>query len=225
VGVADREHPCKSVRESVTVRHFADSLYRFQFPSVISRSGNPIGPTCEGGTSEEGRSVGESVAAIHSIAMFASIFGLNTGFTDYDNGSLWELDNAGTSSTHKDNNDRLDCYNPNASFGTSPGDFATYDYGSSVRQAFWESVHGINCFVSAGQPCVTINSGSNKVLDAKKAVYDAMQTTGLSGTQRVLVANLLSYYYYFVSQAAWNDRWWIFNHHNLVGPNPSYSPC
>ena len=26
-------------------------------------------------------------------------------------------------------------------------------------------------------------------------VYDAMQTTGLSGTQRVLVANLLSYYY------------------------------
>ena len=93
--------------------------------------------------------------------------------------------------------------------------------GNAFLQAFWESSHDRSCFNS---PCYDMQ-GSAGLEETIRAFYYAIFTLPPAPTHVQLSANFLTYYCNFVGQNEWNDRWWLFNHHALVGPKSGYSAC
>lgn len=200
---------------------------------------NAISGTCDPNTSEEGWSLSEAIAPLYSMMMFLQEFGSATAYTDYDGisnilGSLGGT--VGEAVVHQDDNSvvchaphnacggSLPCktWAPNASPPWESSCDSVYRYAVPLLQAYWESAHAKNCDGPA--PCWDMNDGAG-VPQARWALFYAMKNTSASGTHWDFTANFLTYYYYDVGSTPWNNRWWVFNHHRLVGPDYGYSPC
>lgn len=208
----------------------------------------PHPPPCDPNTSEEAESLGETIAALYSMMMMLQEFSGSFAFTDYDaiNGTLNGLgQNAFEAFVHTDDDDVV-CHAPHNP-GGGPAPWKTwhpgpspnpwdqmcddptwspgkYRYGVPLLQAYWESAHGRDCDGNPGDACQIFTDIATPI-HAKWALFYAMKVTPQAGTYRDFVANFLSYYFYDVHQDSWNNRWWVFNHHRLVGPPPLYSPC
>jgi hypothetical protein len=179
----------------------------------------------------EQQSLEETTAEMYSMFTFMWTYGINTTLTDYNahgtvpnpaaTGFIHGFGVAAQNPTvHMDNNVNLQCYDTrNNACNTAP---APYNFGMALVQGYWESAHGVNC--GSGGACVTLNDGSTND-HAGNALAYAMWATPLDQNFVTFVANFLQYYWDHVGQTAWNNRWWIFNHHRLVGPNYGYSPC
>jgi hypothetical protein len=99
-----------------------------------------------------------------------------------------------------------------------------YTYAWPLLQAYWESVHGRNCNVAPGQACGVFNDGAGAD-EARWAFFYAMKNSNLSAGYWTFVANFLTYYYYSVGLTQWSNRWWVFNHHRLVGTQYAGVSC
>ena len=186
-----------------------------------------------GSNCNETASLAEEIAAMFAMSVFMYDWGITSGFTGYYGhtepgwgwdpttlGSLQGLGqpNADLALVHLDNNAQLSCYDTR----TSPAcGIAMYNWGVSLLQAYWEAAHAVNC---GGGICGYLNDGSSYI-DARNALAYAIKNTGLSQGYIPFVANFLCYYYYVIGSPVWDNRWWIFNHHRLIGPNYGYSPC
>ena len=198
--------------------HFVD--YKYRLPGA-PRWANPIVGTCQVGTAEEGPSVSETFAGLLGVSAMISNFNITTAFTDL-NGDRSNLHSLGGNAGPHEHNNLLSCYKQTSdcSYGN------THHFGAAMEQSVWESVHSVNCFVNQGTPCTNITQvPSNPVLAARKAIQYTVSVSPSSATLVTASGAFLDYYYYFVSNGSWTDRWWIFNHHNLVGPAYGYSPC
>jgi hypothetical protein len=180
-----------------------------------------LASTCESG------SVEENSAAMFAMTAIMWQYGITANFTDYDGhpsiftgaaqGALDELGHP-TARVHLNNNAQIACYNapPQPCAGTST---SLYTFGEPMIQAFWEAAHSVNC---GSGTCVGLGDGSIH-WDSGAALAYAMFATPAGNDFVQFTANFLAYYYYNVGFTAWNNRWWIFNHHRLVGPNYGYT--
>lgn len=228
-----------------TIFHESGHAVDWKYRAATGRTGK-VGTYCDPGTSEEGTSLGEAIGTLYTMMMYLQEYGTSAGFTNYD-----AISNAfvglGTSFAeavvHNDDDD-LVCHAPHNTCGgvnpcktwrpnnspaglptecsTSPPNYAVYRYAAPLLQAFWESAHGVNC--DGPSPCYTMGDGAG-VDESRWALFYAMKHTGYNQTYWDFVANFLTYYYYDVDETAWNNRWWVFNHHRLVGDDLGYSPC
>jgi hypothetical protein len=150
-------------------------------------------------------------------------WGLDTAFTDLDGDLNW---GALTAFTAHRSASSLQCYADPAGHRCDdrnhPAGF--HAFGIPLQQAVWESAHGTNCFVDDGQPCWQMPD-SFRADTARNAFFYALTHTPTEGTFVTFSAQFLSYYYNSASVDAWGNRWWVFNHHRLVGPNYGYSRC
>ncbi len=176
-------------------------------------------------TGAEGQSLSEAVAMLYAMMMFVHEFGTSTNFTQYNAAPIngqpslhWFMGDAVGTYVHRENNQNLLCYK-HPSLPLS--DDTKYAYAGPLAQAVWESIHGLNC---GSTPCFVMNDGAGAD-QARWALFYAIKNSGSSGTYPQFVHNFLTYYYYSVGYNQWNNRWWVFNHHRLVGPNYGYSPC
>ena len=209
--------------------HAVDSKYL----AGHTRYENTVSGDCDPGSSEEGKSLAENIASAYGEMMFSQEWGISSTFTDYDasvSGGVAYLHYVSHGNSdpglkvHMDDNSVL-CYADPAADPCDGGNANyKYHYGYPLIQAYWETIHGENCDGDPGDPCAVFNDGAG-VDESRWAFFYAIQHTALSDTYLDFVANLLDYYYYDVGSTAWNNRWWIFNHHRLVGPNYGYSPC
>jgi hypothetical protein len=203
--------------------HLYDSKYTGA-PALNRRASNPITGLCDAGTSEEGRSVAETIASMFAAGTIAANFGVSSSFCDYNAStymgaaSLYWLTPGGPNVHVTSGTDAsILCYaNPAGPTCSSP-----YAFGYPTVQAFWESVHGINC---GGGSCWTMGDAAG-AYQAYEALAYGMANTPATGTQVSFAANFLAYYYNNVGSTEWSNRWWVFNHHRLIGPNYGYSPC
>lgn len=187
----------------------------------------------------EPMSLEETIAGIFSTTVFLWQYGITATFTDYDGhgdpslapgvqGFFHGLGHGGAQNPWVHFNNPM----PPALPGVNPGDIVCYDtrknscapnqynYGMGLVQAYWEAAHGTNC----GAGCVTLSDGSSQA-HARNALAYAMSTTTAASDFVTFSANFLTYYWTSVGDPPYTNRWWIFNHHRLVGPNYGYSPC
>lgn len=207
--------------------HAVDSKYL----TGHTRYENAVTGACDPGTSEEGKSLAENIASCYAQLMFAQEWGIATTFTDYDASSIGGVPNLSYVS-HANSDSALTVHMGDATVlcyadpGADPCDGANanykYHYGYPLIQAYWETIHGRNC--DPGGPCTVFNDGAG-VDESRWAFFYAMEHTSQSDTYLNFVADLLNYYYYDVGSTPWGNRWWVFNHHRLIGPNYGYSPC
>jgi len=182
--------------------------------------------TCDLGTDDESNSTNETIANAFALATSRYLLGGGTvlAASEYEGAICWGTDDRGcfngmgpnqpTDFVHlPGDDDRLAC--PPATCED------TYGVGKAFFQAFWESSFGLNCFFS---PCYPM-AGDDALSDATSAMFYASYHTPGYGTHPQLSGAFLSFYYNYVSEAAWSDRWWVFNHHGLVGPKYGYSKC
>ncbi len=196
------------------VGHAIDVKYK----SGVFR-GSSISGSCDPNTSEEASSLSETIASLYSIMMMFHEFGASTSFTNSSITNLTEMIGSGTLLAHT-NDSNVRCHaDPNLDCYTNK-----YEYGHGLLQAYFEITHGINCDGPVGESCYVMPDTA-RVDEARWALFYAMKNTPTNGTYRAFVSNLLNYYYYDVGEAPWNDRWWVLNHHGLVGPNYTYTPC
>lgn len=203
------------------------------------------GTYCDPGTSEEAGSLAEAIAGLYAQMMILQEFGTSTNFTDYEAyGNSLQLYGMPVSPSivHQDDNSLI-CHAPHNPCGGSepcetwqPSDLIPalpvpcnssiswdhYNYTAPLIQAYWEIAHSKNC--DGTPPCWEMNDGADHN-EARWALFYAMKTTPASGSYWDFVANFLTYFYYDVGSTQWNNRWWVFNHHRLVGPDYGYSPC
>lgn len=177
--------------------------------------GATVSGTCDIGP-EEADSLKEAVAGLYAQMVFQQRWNGRTW--SRENGRLDLMTGAGANQPHY-NAGSIQCYRgPDSDCGPN-GD--VYAYGRSLQQAYLEVARGVNCFA---QPCTVFNDGAFTD-QARWALFYAMKTTGRTGSYFDFVANFLGYYWYSVGNTQWNNRWWVFNHHGLVGPKYGYSPC
>lgn len=122
-------------------------------------------------------------------------------------------------------NSTLVCHAPTGSLCNDNDVPATkYEYGRALIQAYWEIAHGLNCHGPDTDPCYVMNGfpGSDQ---ARWAYFYAMKESPRDATYREFVADILQYFNDDVGYYEYNDRWWVFNHHGLIGPDYSYTPC
>ncbi len=175
--------------------------------------------TCEIGA------LSEQIAHMVAASIFMWTWGIGTEFTDYDGHSEPAYNDpnvkhsihgltAGGNKVHGPNFWQSRCYVADCSAGGYYGGFG-------LTQAFWESAHGVNC---GSGSCLSTNDGSTWGAAISALAY-AMYNTGLNEGFQSFAANLLTYYYYYCGETIWGNRWWIFNHHRLVGPDYGYFQC
>lgn len=189
--------------------------------------------TCLRGSSDEASSLGEGIASLYSLIAFTNVYGISSTFTDYNavrrsGTGIHAIETLaadaglgnGSVPVHTSNENIL-CYADPSRPSCDSADYRDkYAYATPLLQAFWESIHNVNCFNS---PCVSLDN-ETQVTHLFALLY-ALKTTQANANYTAFVANLLTYYYNSVGYDQWNNRWWIFNHHRLVGPNYGYSPC
>ena len=207
--------------------HEAGHAVEWKYLDGHSRSGTwePGMPVCRFDTTDEGKSLGEAIAMLYSMTMFAQDFGGyswtqyrlagNSGdFTSdllYRNltGPIWIHNGIGGNSTAKCHGYTEDCN-------------SKYDYAQPLIQAYWEAVRGMDCH---NPSCVALNDGAGSD-EARWAFFYALQMSNDSTTYRQFVGQFLNYYNLHVGYTQWANRWWIFHHHNLVGSlMPSADQC
>lgn len=180
---------------------------------------------CDPNTSEEARSLAEAVANLYQQTMYLQEFGRNTTFTDYDvvGGRFDDVAGNMGIDVHMDQ-ESLKCHASTGSICNHPTNVnIKYQYGEALVQAYWEAAHGVNCH-GADRPCTNLQDGADEN-HARWAFFYASKFTGRRASYREFVACFLTYYFRDVGRTEWNHRWWIFNHHGLVGPDYGYSAC
>ena len=194
---------------------------------------NPGSPTGFTSGAHEGGSLGEAIAALYAATMAAQEFP-GALWTDYDVAAC----NGGPAAclayvagvvnmvpVHTNTSDVRCWAKPGVTCVHDDNSAnAYYTYTWPLLQAYWESVHGRNCNVAPGQACVMFNDGAGAD-EARWAFFYAMKNSNLSAGYWTFVANFLTYYYYSVGQTQWNNRWWVFNHHRLVGTQHAGVSC
>jgi hypothetical protein len=199
------------------VGHGIDLKYNSGYFRYSSITGS-----CDPNTSDEASSLNETVASLYAIMMMFHEFGASTSFTQSSITSLSHLTASGSLDAHT-NDSNLKCHaDPSIDCGDNA--IGIYNYGHGLLQAYFEINHGLNCDGPINEPCYVMPD-TVRTDEARWALFYAMKNTPITGTYREFVSNLLDYYYYDVGQDPWNDRWWVLNHHGLVGPDYSYTPC
>ena len=203
--------------------HAIDSKYGGGSPIGKSISG-----TCDPNTTEESLSLSETVASLYSEMMFFHEFGGATGFTDADAASSdlkpVSTGNGDVIDVHR-GDESLICHAPTGSICNDPGDSQEkYRYGHALLQAYWEITKGLNCDGPEADACYVMNDGAGTD-EARWALYYALKLAPRATTYRDFVGDILDYYYNDVGETEWSSRWWVFNHHDLVLPAYTYTPC
>jgi hypothetical protein len=189
--------------------------------------GAAVSGACDTDTAEEAGSLAEAVATLFAQTVFLNEFGAGEGFRSYDaTGGLFSDITIGSGNLAGNGNRLVHMNQASLQCFAAPGldcKASKYQYGAALIQAYWEAAHGRTCH-GEDRPCTNLNDGAGTD-QARWAFFFASQTTARDATYRQFVAAFLGYYFHDVSETAWNNRWWIFNHHDLVGPAYGYSPC
>jgi hypothetical protein len=190
----------------------------WKYTGGVTRHFNDTG-TCVPG-SEEGLSLAEGIAGLYSIMMhfqeFPAAWFTTYGTTPNSTGDPSIYAGVENYPVHLDSGS-IECYRqPGVACGLH-----CYQYSHPLVQAYFEVARGVNC---GSNPCYVMND-SVGLDQARWALFYAMSQTGLGQGYQEFVYKLLEYYYYDVGYTQWNNRWWVFNHHSLIGPKYGYSPC
>ena len=189
--------------------HFTDQKYT----GFSVRFNNLYDTPCGDQAGEESKSVTEGIGMATALNMWLTYYGTGTTFAPYTV-NMFNL-GAGGPVSH-DNDSDVQCYRqPGTAYCNQH-----YLFAGTFLQAFWESAWGRNCDTA----CWIMNDGAT-AFDSMTALNYASANTPASGDFVSLVGNYLTWYYYNKGDPAWSNRWWVFNHHRLVGPVYGYSPC
>lgn len=182
---------------------------------------NAISGACNVNTAEESWSLGETIPSLYSMMMMFHEFGTATGFTDEDgDGSangLASLSSLGTPAHQGDSS--LRCH-----AATGDDCAQVYSYGAALVQAYWEIALGLSCDGPEEDACYVMPDTA-RADQARWALFYAMKVSSRNSTFKAFTADILGYYYNAIGYDEWASRWWVFNHHGLVGPDYGYSPC
>lgn len=179
------------------------------------RGNNSINGACDAG-SEEGKSLGEAIAGLYALMIYLQEFPY-AQFTAFGTDGAQYLTGVGNYPDHV-NSTTIKCYR-GPGMDCSPSGY--YEYSYPLMQAYFEAARGVNC---GGDSCWVMNDGAGTD-QARWALFYAMQVTPLSSSYQNFVAHFLTYYYNAVGYNQYANRWWVFNHHSLIGPKYGYSPC
>ncbi len=198
------------------VGHALDIKYLQGLPRNMGFGPNQI---CELGTTEESASLSEGVAAAFSALMYLTVFGDAATFNDATAaGNLDRHQGLPVFSGHTDDGNLL-CHSPSGASCT-----AKYSFDRAFVQAVWEIAKGLNCDGPVGEACYIIPDAA-RADAARMALMYAMATSPRQTSFHEFVENLLEFYNIYWGYAAWNSRWWVFDHHGLSYQNYPYHPC
>jgi hypothetical protein len=197
--------------------HAQQDLYCEEMYDECIGHGYPYQSPCQVDTHQETLALNEAIAGLNSIITMLYLYGPSTAHSDYD-ADQWSLNRilyaniAGANlPVHHDSStwkchayDYPDCTN-------------IYWYGHAFLQAAWEFAHRINC---GSGTCVALED-VNMVNWTKgflsRSMYYALNAHKYGETFREFVGGMLTYVFYEVDYTVWNNSWWIFHHHGLVG--------
>lgn len=213
----------ESAPRLATIFHEVGHAIDYKYGAGAGRSSS-FGSVCDPNTNDESLSLSETIPALYSIMMMNHEFSSSYAFLDEDgDGSANGLKGVSGSPapTHRGDNSLI-CHAPTGADCAPPN---LYTYGEALQQAYWEATEGLNCDGPEADACYVLPGSANRDY-ARWALFYAMKTSSRNSSFRAFVADFLDYYYYNApGYSDWNDRWWIFNHHDLVGPSYSYTPC